>query len=84
MTKRKKPRKPVFSPLEVQGVEIFTWCPDLEAKEPPEQVHMILDITSFDYPIVMRFKSPDTIGSVIKALADHRKEVWPDAKGIDL
>lgn len=37
-----------------------------------------------DVPLVIRFKSPDTLGFVIEELAYYRREVWPDAEKIDL
>jgi hypothetical protein len=66
-----------------QGFEIAAWCPDDRAEEPPTQVHLIYHIEGFPAPVVVRFKSPDTLGFLIEELARYRREVWPDAEPVD-
>jgi hypothetical protein len=46
-------------------------------------VHLILNIKDFPYPCMLRFKSPDTLGSIIEELTRYRREVWPDAAPLD-
>jgi hypothetical protein len=65
--------------------EIAAWCPDDEAKAPPEQVHFIVhwpfqlrDLP----PLTIRFKSPDTLGFFIEELIKYRRTVWPDSKKV--
>lgn len=67
--------------LEIEEIQIVSWCPDDKAQLPPEQVHLIQKIKGIDdIPLVMRFKSPDTLGFLIEELARYRREVWPEAE----
>lgn len=65
-----------------KGIDIGAWCPDKEAKEPPEQVHLSLFIKNA-YPIIVRFKSPDTLGFLIEELSRYRNHVWPDCEPVE-
>lgn len=62
------------------------WCRDDRAELPPEQVHLIqhvrLDDVEFD--VLMRFKSPDTLGFLIEELTRYRREVWPESEPLVL
>lgn len=65
--------------------EITAWCRDEEAKLPPEQVHFIVHWPAqlADLPpLVIRFKSPDTIGFFIEELIKYRRTVWPDSQKV--
>ena len=65
--------------------EITAWCPDDEAKLPPEQVHFIVhwpETLSELPPLVIRFKSPDSIGFFIEELMKYRRTVWPDSQKV--
>jgi hypothetical protein len=66
--------------LEIDELQIVSWCRDEKAQLPPEQVHLIQKIKDLDIPLVMRFKSPDTLGFLIEELARYRREVWPEAE----
>lgn len=70
--------------LEIDEIKIAAWCPDEDAKKPPEQVHLILRFQDLDYPFLVRFKSPDTMGFLIEEMARYRREVWPEAEPLDL
>ena len=71
--------------LEVDETRIASWCPDDEAKLPPQQVHLIVKLKGLaDVPLVLRFKSPDTLGFFIEELARYRREVWPNAEVVEL
>lgn len=70
--------------LDVDSIDIASWCPDAAAQLPPEQVHFILKVKDLDYPFVIRFKSPDTLGFLIEELARYRRDVWPAAEPLDL
>lgn len=61
--------------------EIVAWCPDDEAKLPPEQVHFILHLPAVMNapPMVLRFKSPRTLGFFIEELIQYRRLVWQSA-----
>jgi hypothetical protein len=63
--------------------EIVAWCPDEEAKLPPEQVHFIMHWParlSDLPPVAIRFKGPDTLGFFIEELIRYRREVWPNSE----
>jgi len=64
--------------------EIVAWCPDQEAKMPPEQVHFLLHLPAQLQapPMVIRFKSPDTLGFFIEELIRYRREVWKDCQPV--
>lgn len=65
-------------------VEIVAWCPDRKAQKPPEQVHFIMHLPGLDLPLIMRFKSPDSLGFFIEELARFRQVVWPEAEPVSL
>ena len=70
-------------PISDDGIHIAAWCPDKEAKRPPEQVHLMIHVVGLQHPLVMRFKSPDTLGFLIEELSRYRSHVWPDAEPIE-
>ena len=77
VTRRSTPQKAFL--------RIAAWCPDDEAKLPPEQVHLIFTFpNSTMMPLSLRYKSPDTLGFIIEELARYRREVWPDAEPLTL
>ena len=69
--------------MEIESYTIASWCRDDDAQEPPEQVHLMINLKRNPFPMTMRFKSPKTIGLLIEGLIAYRKEVWPDAELID-
>ena len=79
---RKGPIPGVLHYKEVDGFSVNAWCPDIEAKEPPEQVHFVLNIRGAVRATLLRFKSPDTLGDLIEQLTEYRRFVWPDAEPI--
>ncbi len=65
--------------------EIAAWCRDDAAKLPPEQVHFIVHWPAqlaHLPPLVIRFKSPDTLGFFIEELTKYRRTVWPDCEKV--
>lgn len=67
-----------------RGIHINAWCPDREANEPPEQVHLLIYIQGFPHaPLAIRFKSPDTLGFLIEELSRYRSYVWPDSEPVE-
>lgn len=68
----------------IESHEIAAWCPDDKAQEKPTQVHLIHRLKGLSMPMLMRFKSPDTLGFLIEELARYRRLVWPDAEPLDL
>lgn len=84
VTRSATPSRAYYAPLAEPTVEITAWCPDENAKMPPEQVHFIFKIPGLEeIPLIMRFKSPDSLGFFIEELARYRKVVWPDAEPVD-
>jgi hypothetical protein len=74
-----------FAEVDLDELHIAAWCHDEQAKEPPEQVHVILKLRGLeDLPFLLRFKSPDTLGFLIEELVRYRREVWPEAEPLDL
>jgi hypothetical protein len=66
---------------EIAGYTVADWCPDQEAKVPPEAVALILEMRlgGDAVDIVMRLKSPQAVDTMIQALLRHKRSVWPDA-----
>lgn len=66
-------------------IEITAWCPDENAKLPPEQVHFIVhwpaEMADLP-PLLIRFKSPDTLGFFIEELTRYRRTVWPKSEKV--
>jgi hypothetical protein len=86
VTRTNKPKSAYLKVGEPQ-IEIATWCPDEKAEQPPEQVHFIIhwpaQLSDLP-PLVLRFKSPDTLGFFIEELNRYRNAVWPDAEKVNL
>jgi hypothetical protein len=85
-SQNKKPPQGQVLLASLPEIEIGSWRPADD--QPPEQVHLIFH-TAQRYavlglghlpPIVVRFKSPDTLGFLIEELARYRQEVWPEAE----
>ena len=54
--------------LGATGIRIGAWCPDEKAEAPPEQVHLHFTVEGLeDMPMILRFKSPDTLGIAVGA-----------------
>lgn len=71
--------------LEISQITVAAWCPDECAQQPPEQVHLIIEIEDLeDYPMAVRFKSPDTLAFLIEEMVTYRRTVWPDAPPLDI
>jgi len=65
-------------------VEIAVWTPRPNGEPPYEQIHFIMKIPGLeDIPLIIRFKSPDTLGFFIEELTRYRKIVWPEAEAVN-
>lgn len=77
--------KKAYISLTEPQFEIAAWHPDDKANLPAEQVHFIihwpLQLAELP-PMVIRFKSPDTLGFFIEELARYRREVWPNCEPV--
>jgi hypothetical protein len=83
VTRNNKPT-PSFAQLGEPQFSIHAWCPDEEAKLPPEQVHFVMHWTVGVElpPIAIRFKSPDSLGFFIEELIKYRRMVWPESEKV--
>ena len=84
ITQSKGPQTPPLHTQEIESFRVAEWCPDLEGKLPPEQVHFVLNIKGALRAQVLRFKSPDTLGDLIEQFIEYRARVWPDAAPIQV
>ncbi len=74
-----------FVGLSIDNIDIAAWCPDQHAKEAPTQVHMKFTIVGLqEFPLTVRFLSPDTLGFFVEELARYRKLVWPNAETVNI
>jgi len=84
-TRSNKPKQG-YAKIGEPQFEITAWCPDENAKLPPEQVHFIVhwpaQLSDLP-PLVLRFKSPDTLGFFIEELTKYRRVVWPDCQPVE-
>lgn len=75
------PKRPPEVTLQPQ-FEMAAWSPDPDGKLPAEQVHLIIhwpaELMELP-PMIVRFKSPDTLGFVIEELTRYRRQVWPES-----
>lgn len=82
-----RPRKPDAgetitgpAPAPIRGVdidqfEVIEWCPN-DTGEDPTQVWLIMRTDKSEIPVVLRFKGPDTLDNLVRALTRHRIGVF--------
>jgi hypothetical protein len=64
--------------IELDELQVIEWCPNLEGTD-PTQVWMIMRTANKgEPPIVLRFKGPDSLDTIIQALTTHRINVFGD------
>ena len=63
--------------MEVEEFSVAEWCPTPDGSGPPEQVHLAFRVKGIEARLVIRFKSPRSIGRLIASLVKHRNNVWP-------
>lgn len=47
-------------------------------QEQPSELHFILEVKGFPYPLVLRMKSAEPVDELIEGLKDHRRSIWGD------
>lgn len=57
-----------------EGLSVYSWCPTPTPTVPPTQVHLNIPIAGGE--MVLRFKGPGTLDSLIDALISHREDVF--------
>lgn len=84
-SKRAKPGLVKFVEMGLSEINLAVWTPRPKGEPPYEQVHFIIKLKGMeDTPMLLRFKSPDTLGFIIEELIRYRSEVWPDAKPVSI
>lgn len=81
-TERRNGPRPGYVKIGEPTIEIGAWSPRNDGKD-PTQVHFVMKLNGLDTPLVLRYKSPDSLGFFIEELARYRKMVWPDAEPLD-
>jgi hypothetical protein len=64
--------------FEVESIGVFEWHSLSDGQGKPEQVHLIMRMTGYDPPVIMRFKSRRPVDELIMALITHSNGVWPN------
>ena len=78
-----KPQQVLHLDDDHPAIEIEAWSPAEDGSD-PTQVHLVIHPRRHPLPIVVRFKSPDTLGFLIEELARYRQLVWPAAAPVEL
>ena len=42
----------------------------------PSELHFILEVDGFPYPLVLRMKGHETVDELIDGLKGHRRSIW--------
>lgn len=69
--------KAPFYYVPTEGLHVGSWCPTPTPTVPPTQVHLSIPMGD-QGTMVLRFKSPKTLDTLIEALRKHRLDVWPE------
>lgn len=62
--------------VDVESLDVASWCPTPDASGPATQVHVIVRVPGAE--LVMRLKSARAVQELIDALAEHRNYTWPE------
>ena len=62
---------------EIEKIVVAEFHEDPDGGGPPTQVHLLLTMSGWPHPFIMRFKSRPTLDELIVNLIRHGKEVWP-------
>lgn len=62
--------------FQVKSLDVMQWHPLPNGAGSPTQVHLMITTDAVPYPLVIRFKGPDTLRGFIKALTQHCDEVF--------
>jgi hypothetical protein len=62
---------------DIVDVNVAEWHELPDGQGPPSQVHMTITVRNIPFPLVMRFKGPETLDKIVAALVKHRNNVWP-------
>lgn len=63
--------------FDVLGIKVISWEPHpVPGTVPPTQVWLIMKAQGIPYPIILRFKGPDSLDGIIESLTKHRIDVF--------
>ena len=62
----------------IQEFRVAEYVPHDE--EAPLELHILLAVNEFKYPLIARFQSPDTLGYLIEELIAFRQRIWPESQ----
>jgi hypothetical protein len=75
---QRPPRNMAGQPFyDIVDVNVAEWHELPDGQGPPSQVHMTITVRNIPFPLVMRFKGPETLDKIVAALVKHRNNVWP-------
>lgn len=87
VSRRRTVERPNAYDIPLEMLSIVEWHPDLNAEEPPEQVHLVLKLgggTEDDkLDLLLRFQSAEMLGFIIEELIAYRNRVWPGAEPVN-
>jgi hypothetical protein len=63
--------------FDVEEISVNEYHPLPNGQGEPSQVHMMMKVSRMDHPLIVRFKSTQSIDQLIVALITHRNHVWP-------
>lgn len=67
----------------VESMTVGDWCPDQDAKMPPEAVGLTFRVKLYrEIPAVdltIRIKTPQAVDELIQTLLRHKRSVWPNS-----
>ena len=62
---------------EIEMVDIAEWHPEPDGRGRPTQVHLMLQLKGQPETLqVLRFRGPDTLAMIVKALTEHGTNVF--------
>lgn len=65
---------------EIESIAVHEWTPLPDGQGSPEEVHLAVQLVGWEHPLVLRFKDPQPIDSLVVALITHRNRVWSKAE----
>lgn len=71
-----QPENVNYIALPVTRYQVAAWTPERDGNGKLEQLHVVLWLQGAEMPMVMRFKSAQSVQDFIDALERHKKDVW--------
>jgi REP element-mobilizing transposase RayT len=66
-------------PIEEANIEIIEWCPGDNAVNPPEQVHVLIELPNMvsEFGFAIRLKTRAAAERFANSIRKHADNVWP-------